>query len=719
MKTKIFIYFFILTNLIYSKDEFFDDLSNKNSIKLSTSIINSDYLEGEKLQGSKSIIVIDKKEIEGKGYTSVSEVLDKVPSITVGKTGWGEIDIRGQGADQANKNLQVMIDGAPITTLINHPFQTNYNVVPIDQIERIEIIPGGGSVLYGNGASGGVINISTNLKKLDKPNTGFGYEYFNNNKKRYHLNIGNKIFDNLSFQLNYSQGDENLYFVDTYFKSKYFSSGFNYILNDDHTFSFKYSSLKEDGQFIKNVTKENILKYGKKYKPNFTNTTVGIDENGDRIQIRKRRYLTSDRESQVYNGSYIYKKDNNFKIIFDLFSEDGYFTNNSEEDKKMTQNTNGIKTKVDYTYNSLGSILLGIDYYKQKAKLTYPDFIRKKDKNGRYIKNKFGRYVYTSRELRFDYERDVNAIYFLNKFNFDNFEFTQGIRQDITKWSFSKNAADGDGKDDRKTTNYAYELSSAWLYRDSGRVYARYERGFTGPDGLQISDRIYNSKGERVYRKTKAEDEIFNIYEIGVRDKIFNSVFNFTTFYTSTNNQLNRLSVKNDKNQLEYRTLNLLATERYGIEMSLLQTFGKFTFEEGYSWLNGKTKYNSKGKKFIEDKNKIDWEDSGLKKVPEHNLIFKMGYQITNSLYTDITYKYSGGYNNYFKASERESDTLVKSNSIVDLSVSYSLIDYGLSLYGGINNLFNENYYSYVGDSFSTVIPANGRVFYSGFKYKL
>ncbi|MGL4510982.1 MAG: hypothetical protein ACRCTV_12895, partial [Cetobacterium sp.] len=80
MKTKIFIYFFILTNLIYSKDEFFDDLSNKNSIKLSTSIINSDYLEGEKLQGSKSIIVIDKKEIEGKGYTSVSEVLDKVPS---------------------------------------------------------------------------------------------------------------------------------------------------------------------------------------------------------------------------------------------------------------------------------------------------------------------------------------------------------------------------------------------------------------------------------------------------------------------------------------------------------------------------------------------------------------------------------------------------------------------------------------------------------------
>lgn len=719
MKTKTSILFIALTNLIYSESNFFNDTTGESVVKLSTSVINSDYLEGEKLQGSKSIIVIDKKELEGKGYTSVSEVLDKVPSITVGKTGWGEIDIRGQGADQASKNLQVMVDGVPITSLINHPFQTNYDVVPIDQIERIEIIPGGGSVLYGNGTSGGVINISTNLKKLNKPNTGFGYEYFNNNKKRYFLNAGSKIFDNLSFQINYSQGDEDLYFVDTYSKSKYFSSGFNYTYNDKHAFSFKYTFLKEDGQFIKNVTKRNLLEYGKNYKPAFVTVTTGIDENGDRIQVKKRRYLTSDRESEIFNGSYIYTKNSDLKFIFDVFSENGYFTNNSEEDKKMVQDTNGMKAKVDYTYSSFGSVLVGVDYYKQKARLTYPDFIRKKDENGKYIKNKFGRFVYTSRELKFDYERDVNALYVLNKVNFNNFEFTQGIRQDMTTWNFSKNAADGDGEDKRKTTNYAYELSSAWLYRDSGRIYARYERGFTGPDGLQISDRVYNSNGERVYKKTDAEDEIFDIYEIGVRDEILNSVFNLTAFYTSTDNQLNRLSVRNDKDQLEYKTLNLLATDRYGIELSLLQTFGKFTFEEGYAWLNGKTNYNSKGKKFIDDKNKIDWEDSGLKKVPEHNFVFKMGYQFTNNLYGDITYRYSGGYNNYFKASERESDTLVKSNSVVDMTVSYSLIDYGLTLYGGINNMFNENYYSYVGDSFSTVIPTAGRVYYGGFKYKL
>ena len=34
-----------------------------------------------------------------------------------------------------------------------------------------------------------------------------------------------------------------------------------------------------------------------------------------------------------------------------------------------------------------------------------------------------------------------------------------------------------------------------------------------------------------------------------------------------------------------------------------------------------------------------------------------------------------------------------------------------------IHNLFNENYYSYVSDGFSTVIPAQGRSLYTGFKY--
>ena len=55
--------------------------------------------------------------------------------------------------------------------------------------------------------------------------------------------------------------------------------------------------------------------------------------------------------------------------------------------------------------------------------------------------------------------------------------------------------------------NQNYELSIGYNYRDTGKVYARYERGFTGPDGQQISDRVLDSEGNKIYVKTEAEDE--------------------------------------------------------------------------------------------------------------------------------------------------------------------------------------------------------------------
>ncbi|MGP1407827.1 TonB-dependent receptor plug domain-containing protein, partial [Selenomonas sp.] len=140
----------------------------EKTIKLADTYVRPDYVEIEKLRDTKQIIVITKKVIEEKGYKTISDILKDQPSISVGASGWGDIDIRGQG-DQSARNLQVLIDGAPVTTMTNHPLQNNYDYVPVEQIEKIEIIPGGGSVLYGSGAAGGIINITTNLRSMNKP----------------------------------------------------------------------------------------------------------------------------------------------------------------------------------------------------------------------------------------------------------------------------------------------------------------------------------------------------------------------------------------------------------------------------------------------------------------------------------------------------------------------------------------------------------------------
>lgn len=710
---RVVLFYCILNSLIMAQD-----------IQLGQSIISPDYIEVEKLKPTKNVIVINKQDIDEKGYTSVSQVLNDVPGITVGTSAWGEIDIRGQG-DQAAKNIQVMVDGAPITALVNHPFTMNYDVVPVEQIEKIEIIPGGSSVLYGSGTAGGVINITTNLKSMDKPVNKVGYEFTIDKEKKYYTNLGTKINDDLTVQLNYSNSKKDWYFVDTYTNSEYFSGGFRYKLSDNQDFTFKYSRLEEDGQFVKTVSKSNLEKYGHEYRPPYSNITIGVDENGMKILKNKRRYLSSDREEDNFKGTYALNITDDITLSIDGFKVKGFFTNNDDDDTKMYYDTIGSKAKLNIKYGEKSSILFGADYFKQKANLEYNDYrIRKisngdKPVNGQVVDNKGyitynGKPTYKEVPLTFNYEKLTKAIYFLNISKISDFEFTQGARYDITDWSFDKNAADGKGEETSHRVNQNYEISAAYNYRDTGKVFARYERGFTGPDGQQISDRIIDANGNKVYVKTDAEDEIFDIYEVGLRDYIFGSAISLTGFYTKTDNQMNRVYINGIK---ESRTVNYLETERYGVEFTANQVFGNFSFEEGYTYLKGKSSYNDKGKQAVDEGKRIDWSDSGLQKVPKHMITIKADYNITDNLVTGVAWRYTGSYNNFYSETNRQEDDIVKSHTVVDFSIRYNNPN-GISVYGGINNLFNETYYGYTtAGQYGTVVPEFGRTYYLGASY--
>ncbi len=68
------------------------------------------------------------------------------------------VDLRGFGITGASNTL-ILIDGVKQNT--NDLSAPSLGVVPLDQVERIEIVRGSGSVQYGGGTTGGVINIIT------------------------------------------------------------------------------------------------------------------------------------------------------------------------------------------------------------------------------------------------------------------------------------------------------------------------------------------------------------------------------------------------------------------------------------------------------------------------------------------------------------------------------------------------------------------------------
>ena len=112
--------------------------------------------EGTVKDATRPVYVITGEEIEAQGARNVREAMRFLPGIlpdgTVGTEfqGLSGQFIRGASSDQ----VLILLDGKPINNLGSGGF--DLSEIPSNNIERIEVLPGGGSTLYGSGAIGGV-----------------------------------------------------------------------------------------------------------------------------------------------------------------------------------------------------------------------------------------------------------------------------------------------------------------------------------------------------------------------------------------------------------------------------------------------------------------------------------------------------------------------------------------------------------------------------------
>ena len=109
-----------------------------------------------------TISVITRKEIEASTAQTLGELLTRLPNVHLrgydGSDRDATVDIRGMG-DTAVSNVLVLVDGVRLNEI--DMSGADLTTVPLAQIERIEVLRGGGAVRYGDGAVGGVIDIRT------------------------------------------------------------------------------------------------------------------------------------------------------------------------------------------------------------------------------------------------------------------------------------------------------------------------------------------------------------------------------------------------------------------------------------------------------------------------------------------------------------------------------------------------------------------------------
>lgn len=108
------------------------------------------------------VSVITREDIERSNASYVYDLLRKEPGIFVRDyTGAGKtvaVDMRGFG-ETASSNVLVLIDGRRVNEV--DISNTDWAQIPLEYVERVEILRGGGSVVYGDNAVAGVINIIT------------------------------------------------------------------------------------------------------------------------------------------------------------------------------------------------------------------------------------------------------------------------------------------------------------------------------------------------------------------------------------------------------------------------------------------------------------------------------------------------------------------------------------------------------------------------------
>jgi iron complex outermembrane recepter protein len=175
----------------------------------STVVVTGSRFEENLNQVPANVKVITRDEIENSSSNTIPQVLSQIGGLRVSGLNSStlnldaSVDMGGYGPT-GNSTTVVLVDGIRINPIDSG--SVDWESIPIDSIERIEILQGGASVQYGNGAVGGVINIITNggKKNINQASTTYG---------SWGTSINNAIFRNTvektTYQLSVNTSNTN------------------------------------------------------------------------------------------------------------------------------------------------------------------------------------------------------------------------------------------------------------------------------------------------------------------------------------------------------------------------------------------------------------------------------------------------------------------------------------------------------------------------------
>ncbi|EPI2597893.1 TonB-dependent receptor [Campylobacter coli] len=688
---------------------------NDKAIQMQKVVVSATGFEQDADNNLRNVIVIDGKDLEKRGFNTLEQALERISGISFVNFGLGRnIDMRGQGS-KSNIAVKVMVNGNAINVLDNSHGVTPLESVNLNNIERIEIIPGGGSVLYGNGTRGGVINIITKKQKSDafainlKSSTynhgGLGGNLGINGAKQINENLAFS-FDIQSFNLDgYQKGyNEKGYFINTK----------TYIdINDNSDLTLGYNYFKS-----KNTSSGYLTKTQAQSNPTQKGNSDNITQiNRPEISLDYHYYFDDiwefNLEAFWQNQKINYLKDVS-TMSYRGMSLPVYQNGSGFED---TLTGISLKTKLNYANNSY--FIFGYEFANHDAKRKSLVYY-----SAAPIIN------YHRMTTLMDMTKQSHSIFALNSHNFNEFfTLSGGARYEFSTYNTNRsyrNEMSMNGRPpssnpmitdsttlfdtDKNTNNFAFEITPNFKYSDTGNLYLKYERGFVSPTPAQFVNRNNNtSNGIPPYYSSNLKAEIFDTFELGIDDFWWDFYgFNLTLFYTLSKDEISYLGNPHSTSGSWWKYYNIDQTRRLGVELSLSQNFldDDLIFRESLTYLDAKI---SKG---VNDGMRIPYV-SKIKATAGLEYAWNKNF----SNFIDLTYfsRAKDGGTIDENTGKMSKNSWIRDYFLTDIGMKYNYKK--LQILAGIRNLFDKRYYTYQDSINDQYLVGNGRNYYVEFKY--
>jgi len=509
----------------------------------------------EKISAVPSYVtVITEEDIQNSSAQNMPELLRTHTGIYVnditGNSRNYTVDLHGFG-ETASSNTLVLVDGRRINQA--DLSGVDWTEIPIERVKRVEIIRGGGgSVLYGDNATGGVINIITKEGNMLKAGGELAFGSYDSLKGDAFVTGS---YDNINFYLMGKYLTSDGYRDNSNTEAKDAGLNLNCQVSDFLRLHFSTGYHKDDTG-LPGALKESDFAAGAA-----RTDTLNPD---DFMNVED--YHFKGCPEFIFFGYNVFKLDLSYrKRAFLSFSSGdfGNFLGDSEIETVIISPQIIFKKS---TGNARNTLTLGMDYVNADNDIFNESLFFGESSTGIFDleKKNYGYYIHDEIDLA------------------DRLHLSGGFRHDRAEFTFNPSTPD---KTDMREDAYTAGINYVF-YRQS-YVYCNFSRSFRYP----LLDELYSFFSNTI--NIDLEPQSSNDYEIGIRHYFTNDIYA----------HLNLFRIDTDKeiffNPITYTNENMDGkTQRNGIEFSLsAKPIDWLTLKGGYTYLNTEIKKGTfKGK---------------------------------------------------------------------------------------------------------------------------